>query len=179
MPRHTNEDVSVFARRTRLPVPVVQAWLAAVDDRAWATTNMRILHDAGLSPEQGKDLYGRVPSETRQQMARLVDAGRMASLDTRYLHWWAASGLLRAEVTPGATTARGRPGRRIVNFTKWVTEARRYITATKGDQRLAALAAAAHLSVSETDDRYGKPGADGLDEETLMLMIALREGFQG
>ena len=120
MPRHTNEDASVFARRTRLPVPVVEGWLAAVDDRAWVTTNMRILHDAGLSPQQGKDLYGRVPSETRQQMARLVDAGRMASLDTGCLH-----GGLRQVVArrgdPWATTARGRPGRWNVNF-EWVTE---------------------------------------------------------
>lgn len=170
------EDVSVFARRERLPVEVVEAWLSIVKDRAWATTNMKILHGAGLTPEQGQDLYERVPSETRQQMARLVDAGQMASLDTAYLHWWAASGLLRAEVLSGPTTARGRPGRRNVSFTKWVTEARRYIAATGGDHRIAALAAAAHLSPAETADRYGKAGADGLDEDTLLLMVALREG---
>lgn len=176
MPRRPfPEDVSVFARRERLPVAVVEAWLDTCQDRAWATSNMRILHNAGLSPEQGQDLYTRVPAETRQQMARLVDAGRMASLDTAYLHWWAASGLLRAEVSGGAPTGRGRPGRRNVNFTKWVTEARRYIAATRGDHRLAALAAAAHLSPDETAHRYGQLGTDGLDEDTLMLMIALRE----
>lgn len=159
----------MLARTLRMPPEVCAAWLDFTD-RAWAVSNMRVLHEAGLTPEQGHDLYARVPSDTRAQMARLVDAGRMASLDTRYLHWWAASGLLHAERTT-TRTSRGRP-RHEVSFTKWVTAARRYIAATGGDQGLAALAAGAGLSPDETADRHA---AGALDPDALEVLVALRE----
>jgi hypothetical protein len=165
--------VSVFARRTRVPEEVCAQWLD-FPDRAWVVTNLRLLHEAGLTPQAGHDLYTRVPTETRAHMGRLVDAGKMAGLDTAHLHWWAASGLLRAETTvpAAASSRRSRQARPVVNFTKWVTQALRYVAATGGEQGLAALAAGAGLSVAETASR----AAEGtLDRDALTMLVALRE----
>lgn len=156
-----------------MPVQAVEAWLD-FDDRAWAVSNMKLLHEAGLSATDGHDLYRRLPKDTRQHMAKLVDAGRMAALETVHLHWWAASGLLKAEATP-THTSRGRQQHK-VSFTKWVTEARKYINATGGDQFVAALAAAAHLSVAEVADQCER-GA--VDVDALKVMVALRESVPG
>jgi hypothetical protein len=148
-----------------MPVAVAAEWFA-LQPRSWALANARILHGAGLTPAQGKELYDRLDSSVQWAIGRLVDAGRMAALDTENLHWWARAGLLTTRVT------KDKRGRDKVEFTPWVTAARRYIAAVGGDQRLAALAAAAGLSDTETADRF----ADGsLDEPTLRMMAAFAD----
>lgn len=148
-----------------MPVETVEAWLA-VEPRPWALAHAKTLHAAGLSPAQGLELYERLDVAVRGMLGRLVDAGRMASLDTGNLHWWARAGLLRPEITFD------KRGRERAAFTPWVTAARRYVAATDGNERLAALAAAAGLTVEETADQFR---AGGLNEESLRVMAAFAD----
>lgn len=149
----------------RMSEDVAQAWLD-LNDRAWAISNMKVLHACGLSPEDGKVLYDCLLPEARLHISRLVDAGRMADLDVTYLHWWAAAGLLRPSETPAAATRRSRRAPTI-SFTTWATTARRYIAATGGNQQRASMAAAAGLSPEEA-------ATSEVTEDVLRTMIALR-----
>jgi len=161
------QNTALLARRWGMPAESVGQWLT-LPMRAWVTANARLLHQAGLSAQQASDLYGRLDDAVRGDIGRLVDAGRMASLDTAYLHWWAQSGLLRADA--GRKPA-GRGGIAQRSFTGWVTAARRFIAATGGDQRTAALAAAAGLTAAEV--------AEQRQQGTLDTLVALQEGFGG
>lgn len=141
-----------------------EAWMS-VEPLNWTLRHAPALHEAGLTPEDAADLYRRLGEQTAQMLSSLIDAGRMADIDTRYIHLWAASGLLRPEIT-----GTGRAQK--VKFTRWVTEARKYIMVCRGDQHLSAAAAAAGLSVDETRTMRTN---EQLDIESLELMAALRE----
>lgn len=153
------------AKAWRMPVAVAAEWLA-FEPYEWGLAHAKVLHAAGLTPAQGRELYERVDAATRGMLARLVEAGRMASLDTANLHWWARAGLL----TPQEN--RDRRGRVKHSFTPWVTAARRYITAAGGNERLGALAAAAKLSVEETATQFQ---AGRLNEDTLRVLTELAD----
>lgn len=143
----------------------VQGWLG-VEPRSWVVRHAPTLHQAGLRVSDAVDLYQRLGPGVAESLSNLVFAGRMADIDLRYVHLWAASGLLR----PASTG--NRPGRPSPpNFTRWVTQARRFITACGGDQHMAAAAAAAGLSVQETTQMHA---AGELQVEALGTLAALR-----
>lgn len=145
----------------------IDAWLA-FEPRSWVLRHGPALHAAGLDASDTTDLYRRLGATTATLVSRLIDAGRMADIDIRFIHLWAASGLMAPTVEPGT-----RPGTiRTERFTRWVAQARRYITACGGDQHLAALTAAAGLSVEETVTMHA---AGDLDAGSLEVMAALRE----
>lgn len=157
-----------YAKRWEMTPEQAQEWLD-LEDSGWAVTNAATLHRAGLSAADGLSLYRQVDKAVVGHMARLVNAGRMASLNTRYLHWWAMSGLLRP-VTADRPIMNGRrppPP----SFTAWVTAARQFIAGCAGDEELAALAAASGLSAPETAEMYR---AGTLDRQSLLTLAALR-----
>lgn len=167
---------AAFARMWGMPVPDAEAWLNSGLDRAWVRANAKVLHRAHLSPAAAKELLAHIDESVAGDIGRLINAGNMASLDTRWLHWWATSGLLRpvtAEQSQPRTQGRVRRPKPPPppSFTRWVTEARKFIGATDGDQRLAALFAAAGMSVEETATRF----RDGdYDEDALLLLARMR-----
>lgn len=153
---------------------VLDGWMAA-EPKVWIRQNAAELHRAGLTAEDAAALHRRLDSTTAQALVPLINAGRMAALEVRWLHLWAASGLLTAEPEPkpgrGTRRSQARAGR--VVFTAWVAAARRYVHACDGDQHLAAAAAGAGLSPEHTraDFEAGK-----LDISTLEMLAALRDG---
>jgi hypothetical protein len=173
---------ALLTRKMVHPAPdEVEAWLEVAgwsaesgpEDQAlarWVEKFGPALQAAGLTAEDAGKLYLRLGPQVAASLSRLIDQGRMADLNIRYVHLWAASGLLKPSVTPGS-----RPGRRgTVSFTTWINEARRYITACGGDQHLAAAAAAAGFSVEETALNYA---AGDLDVKALEMLTALRDSF--
>lgn len=159
---------ALLQRRMRGAGPEeIAAWLA-LEPRAWVMRHGSSLYQAGLSAQDAADLYRRLGPQVAQSLARLIDQGRMADIDIRHVHFWAASGLLKPTYSAHSTGRRGEP-----NFTRWITKAREYIKACGGDQRLAALAAAAGLSVTETARGYR---SDELRAETLEILVGLRQG---
>ena len=152
--------------------PTLTAQWLLITPTAWAIANASVLHRAGLTPEQAQRLHNQVDTSVAMNISRLVDAAHMAALDTQYLHWWATSGLLRP-ITNDVPMMRV-PGHvvRTPSFTRWVTLARRYIAACGGNERLAALAAAAHLPATEAAEQLA---AGTLSEEALLMLVALRE----
>ena len=163
-------DPQRMVRRSGMSREVAQAWLDQVKPPLWALENGPILHQAGLTPAQGQELYNRLSPEVREDIGRLVDAGRMASLDTVNLHWWARSGFLKSTVT--IKERKGKPPLKEIKYTPWVTQAFRYAAAAGNDQRLGALAAAAGLTLEEVSARR----ADGsLTEESLRVLTALAD----
>lgn len=142
-------------------------WLA-VEPHEWALRHAPTLHAAGLTPKDAYDLHRRLGDPVARDLSRMVDAGRMADITIRHIHLWAASGLLKPSEGARAYGAGASPMR----YTRWVTEARRYITACEGNQSLAAAAAGAHLSVEETATLYS---TGQLAMDSLLSMVALRE----
>lgn len=151
--------------------PDLAAW-GRVEPRHLALTHAAALFGAGVSPADAEDLFRILDDEVCENLSALINAGRMADIDTEHILLWAASGLLRPERPedrPSTGRRQRRSRRRALVFTTWVTVARRFINATQGDQSLAALCAAARLSPEETAARF----ADGtLDIEQLRLLAA-------
>jgi hypothetical protein len=143
----------------------LELWLA-VEPRAWIVKHGPTLYAAGLTHEDATDLYRRLGPTVASMLSSLVDAGRMADIDIRYVHLWAASGLLKPEVPQ----TRGRGA--VPRFTRWVSEARKYIKVCGGDQHLAALAAASGLTLPETETMRE---AGELEVGALELLSAFRE----
>jgi hypothetical protein len=166
--RLTYGDLPGLARRWDIPLDVLSEWFT-VTPLDWAARNVKALHRAGLTPEQGNALYDLLDPSVRTQVGRLLDVARMANLDMAYLDRWVRSGLIKERRTPAKKPR--RPDK--VEFTPWVTDARRFIAATGGDENLASLAAAAGLNAEETALQFA---ANTLAEETLRAMVALREG---
>jgi hypothetical protein len=161
-------DISALARRWDMPAGVLTDWLTSTP-LTWAASNALSLHRAGLTPAQGSDLYDLLAADIRPHIGRLLDAARMAELDLSYLDRWIRGGLVAAQITP----SKKRNGQDKVVFTPWVTNARRFIAATAGNEHLASLAAAAGLTAEETATQFR---AGTLNERTLHGLGALREG---
>lgn len=140
----------------------VDAWFE-VGPTVWVLRHAGSLTQAGLTAEDAQKLYRRLGPKVSEHVSSLIDAGRYADLDTRHIHLWAASGLLKPEVS----SSRARP-----NVTRWVQQARVFIRACGGDQQLAALAAAAGFSVDETKTMVDDGTAD---EDSLRMLVALRD----
>lgn len=151
---------SRLARKVGLTLGEVDAWLA-VGTPSWVARNARLLHAAGLTPEDAVALRRWVADATWECIGWLADAARMSGLDIGCLRWWAAAGLLEPLSTPTRDVYSYR------RFFAWVTQARRYVAAAEGDQQVAARAAAAGLSVEETaalrkEGRLDIPTLEGL-----------------
>ena len=181
------EQVRALARKMPgAPIEEVEAW-AKVEPTWWTVRCAPVLRQAGMVPEDAHELYERLGDRVAAHLTSLVDAGRMADIEMKHLRWWAASGLFDESV-PGSPNAvqgwiQGRQGYRqprstrgasYPSFTRWVSEARRYIAACQGDQQLAAHAAAARLSVDETAAMFTK---GELSLETLTVMTAFNESI--
>lgn len=141
---------------------VLQGWLA-LGDRLWVMRHGATLFAAGLDADDARDLYRRLGAHAGD-LSRLIDAGRMADIDCAYLHLWAASGILQAQV---------RERRRPPNYTAWVVVARRFIAACDGAQDEASAAAAAGVSLDEV---VHLRAAGPLDVDGLRMLAGLREG---
>lgn len=164
-----NEVDEVGERRWRslLPhaSPTVRDEWAAIEPSATAVTHARALHGAGVSPQDAAALFRILDAEVIGSLSQLIDASRMAAIDPAHVLLWAASDLLRPEWAKPIGTRRNR-----LVFTSWVTAARRYVNAARGDQYLAALCAAARLSADEVAAGLG----DGtLDLDAIRLLAAL------
>lgn len=165
---NTGEDQSRARLRRGMPgvsSADLELWLA-VEPRAWIVKHGPTLYAAGLSSEDATDLYRRLGPTVASMLSSLIDAGRMADIDIRYIHLWAASGLLKPEVPQ----TRGRGA--VPRFTRWVSEARKYIMVCGGDQHMAALSAAAGLSLEET---VTMRDAGELEVGALEMLSAFRE----
>lgn len=158
------DDAVALAKAWRTNVEEAAAWLAAAPAE-FVVVHGATLRAAGMDAEAVGYLYPRLAPAVAADLARLVDAGRMADVEVRWLHWWARSGLLQS-----APSGR-RGGRGGLSYTTWVTQARLFISACGGDQEMAALAAAAGLNPGEAARKH----ADGaLDREVLRTMAALQ-----
>lgn len=139
-------------------------WLA-VEPRAWVVEHGPTLRAAGLSAKDAADLHRRLGVDGASHLSSLVNAGRLADIDIAWIHLWAASGVLRAEFS-------GRAGRN-VSYTAWVRQARLFIAACSGDQRLAAHAAGAGLSLEEM---VRLRDAGELELDSLAMLAAFNDG---
>jgi hypothetical protein len=164
--RLDDDQQSLWARRWHMPAEAVPGWLAA-EPAGWIRAHAALLHHAGLSPEQAQTLHEALPEQVRPLTGRLLSAGQMACLDLRHASLWAAAGLLRPQAAAGQTGA---------SCTAWVTQARQYIAAAGGDEHLAALAAAAGLSVAEAAQARQ---AGDLTVPALRTLHALRSPAPG
>lgn len=147
----------------------IDQWLA-LEPRAWVLTHGPALHAAGLSADDARALHRRLGATDAEHLGHMIVAGRLASLDIAHIHLWAASGLL-ASPTGGARKRRSPD-----DYTRWVKQARQFITACGGDERLGAAVAAAGYSV---DDARTAFEAGKLDVDGLLTVVALREGPLG
>lgn len=148
---------------------VLDDWLA-LEQRAWVLEHGPDLWAAGLSARDAEALYRRLGAVDAQHLGHMIVAGRLAGLTISHIHLWAASGLLVSP--PGGPRRRRSP----TDYTRWVTQARRYIIACGGDERLAAATAAAGFSV---EDAHSAFEAQKLDLDGLLAVVALRETFPG
>lgn len=151
------------------PEDVLDAWLA-LDERAWVLAHGPDLWAAGLSADDAQALHRRLGASDAQHLGHMIVAGRLAGLTISNIHLWAASGLLASPA--GGPRRRRSP----TDYTRWVTQARRYIRACDGDERLAAATAAAGFSPEDARSAYtaGKLELDG-----LLAVVALREAVPG
>lgn len=169
--RAAERDESVLRRKMPgIDDEELTGWLR-LEPRMWMLRHGPTLYAAGLSADDAGDLYARLGDQVAQMLSQLIDAGRMADLNIRFIHLWAASGLLKPELPTGRRGRTGPP-----KFTRWVSEARRYIVICEGDQHLAALAAAAGLSVEETEVMRTR---GELNHGALETLAALRNFTDG
>lgn len=159
----------VYALRG-LPQQVAHRWAelpCTEEEQAWLIGFCLELHRCGLDAEQALRLYRFTDRATRVDVTRLIKAGRAGGIGVEWLHWWATSGLLRRAE---AVTHNGR--RNVAGpYTPWVTQARAFIAALDGDQKFAALSAAAGLE----PDEAAAMRADGrLVEDQLVVLAGLR-----
>lgn len=152
------------------PDEVLDAWLA-LDQRAWVLVHGPDLWAAGLSADDAAALFRRLGAVDAQHLGHMIVAGRLAGLDIANIHLWAASGLLASPVSGGPRRRRS-PG----DYTRWVSQARRYIAACAGEERLAAAVAAAGFNV---DDAHSAYAAGKLELDGLLAVVALREALPG
>lgn len=152
------------------PEDVLDDWLA-LDQRTWVLEHGPDLHAAGLTAQDAAALHRRLGAVDAQHLGHMIVAGRLAGLNIANIHLWAASGLL-ASPTGGGPRRRRSP----TDYTRWVSQARRYITVCEGDERLAAAVAAAGFSVEDAHSAYT---AQKLDLDGLLAVVALRETLPG
>lgn len=147
----------------------IDDWLA-LEPRAWVLTHGPALYAGGLTAADAHALYRRLGASDAEHLGHMIVAGRLASLNIAHIHLWAASGLL------ASPTGGYRRRRSPTDYTRWVTQARKFITACGGEEELAAACAAAGFSVEEAQSAYqaGKLVLDG-----LLAVVALREGPGG
>lgn len=144
-------------------------WLD-VEPRTWVLAHGPVLKAAGLSAKDAQALYRRLGAEDAEHLGHMIVAGRMASIDIAHIHLWAASGLL-------ASPTGGRSRRRSpTDYTRWVQQARGFVTACDGNEQMAAAVAAAGFSVAEARTAHQ---AQKLNLDGLLAVVALREALPG
>lgn len=157
------------------PPQVVADWLSVQPREVLATMLPAMIED-GLDAARARSAFTALESLTATQLLASMQGFRMAGLSLANMMWWAPLGADLLTVSPRTPSARRasrqrRSSRRSGLTRDWVSQARRFVSATRGDQRLAALACAAGLGVDETAALHA---GGALVEETLVAMVAMR-----